>query len=67
MDSQQLINALIEAQRQAGNKPCLLNIHARSLSRTSGPRGIRVIFDPAPPTGIATVHARPTIYIRAVS
>lgn len=67
MDSQQLISALHEAQRQAGRQPCRVVITARKAKRALECRGaIQVGFDPAPPAAGLGEHHKPTITITSI-
>lgn len=67
MDSQQLINALHDAQRKAGRQPCRVVIQSRRAKRALECRGaIHVGYDPAPPAaGLGECH-KPTITITSI-
>ncbi len=68
MDSQQLINALHEAQRQAGRQPCRIVIETRKSKRALECHGaILVSYDPAPPSATFGEHYKPTITITRIT
>lgn len=67
MDSQQLITALTDAQQQAGGHPITIKTRSVTWSARSGPRGLRVRYDPGPPTGRSGEQEKPTIYLEIVS
>ena len=66
MDSQQLIQALHEAQRQAGSQPCRVVISSMIASHKTPPRGITVAYDPAPKAAAIGEHHKPTITILSI-
>lgn len=68
MDSQQLINALHEAQLQAGKQPCRVVITTRKAKRALECHGaILVSYDPAPRSASIGEHYKPTITITSIT